>query len=237
VRPTTDKTLEDDTMPQQANLQVTTRELTGKGAARTLRRQGKVPGVIYGHDRTAESVVVDTAALTKMLVGISAATTIVDVTVDGRAPVKALIREIQRDSLRPAEIIHLDLYEVRGDEEITLQVPIRLIGVPDGVRNFGGVLDHVLRELEIEVLPSDIPEHVDLDVTALTIGHSLFVRDLQVPKAKVLNDPDSPICTVVAPRAEEAAAAAAAPEEAATAEPELIRKPKAEAEGETEEKA
>jgi large subunit ribosomal protein L25 len=222
-------------MAQQANLQVASRTVTGKGAARSLRREGKVPAVIYGHGREAESVSVETAALKKMLVGISAATTIVDVTVDGRAPVKALIREIQRDSLRPADIIHLDLYEVRGDEEITLQVPVRLIGIPDGVRNFGGVLDHVLRELEIEVLPADIPEHVDLDVTALTIGHSMFVRDLQVPKAKVLNDPDTPICTVVAPRSEEAPAAV--PEEVAPAEPELIRKPKAEAEGEAEEKA
>jgi len=223
-------------MAQQANLQVTSRTVTGKGAARSLRREGKVPAVIYGHGREAESVTVETATLKKTLVGISAATAILDVTVDGRAPVKALIREIQRDSLRPAEIIHLDLYEVRSDEEITLQVPIRLIGVPDGVRNFGGVLDHVLRELEIEVLPANIPEHVDLDVTALTIGHSLFVRDLQVPNAKVLNDPDTPICTVVAPRAEEAPVAVA-PEEVVTAEPELIRKPKAEAEGEAEEKA
>jgi len=223
-------------MAQQANLIVSSRTTTGKGAARTLRREGKVPAVIYGHGREAESVSVETAALKKMLVGISAATTIVDVTVDDRAPVKALIREIQRDSLRPAEIIHLDLYEVRHDEEITLQVPIRLTGIPDGVRNFGGVLDHVLRELEIEVLPADIPEHVDLDVTALTIGHSLFVRDLQVPKAKVLNDPDTPICTVVAPRAEEAPVVAAA-EEPVVAEPELLRKPKAEAEGEAEEKA
>ena len=223
-------------MAQQANLTVSSRTTTGKGAARTLRREGKVPAVIYGHGREAEPVSVETAALKKMLVGISAATTIVDVTVDGRAPVKALIREIQRDSLRPAEIVHLDLYEVRGDEEITLQVPIRLTGIPDGVRNFGGVLDHVLRELEIEVLPADIPEHVDLDVTALTIGHSLFVRDLQVPKAKVLNDPDTPICTVVAPRAEEAPVVAAA-EEPAVAEPELIRKPEAEDEGEAEEKA
>lgn len=223
-------------MAQQANLTVSSRTTSGKGAARTLRREGKVPAIIYGHGREAESVSVETAALKKMLVGISAATTIVDVTVDNRAPVKALIREIQRDSLRPAEIIHLDLYEVRGDEEITLEVPIRLIGIPDGVRNFGGVLDHVLRDLEIEVLPADIPEHVDLDVTALTIGHSLFVRDLQVPRAKVLNDPDTPICTVVAPRAEEAPVAAAA-EEPAVAEPELIRKPKAEAEGEAEEKA
>jgi len=224
-------------MAQQANLTVSSRTTSGKGAARTLRREGKVPAVIYGHGREAESVSVETSALKKMLVGISAATTIVDVTVDSRAPVKALIREIQRDSLRPTEIIHLDLYEVRSDEEIRLEVPIRLTGIPDGVRNFGGVLDHVLRDLEIEVLPADIPEHVDLDVTALTIGHTLFVRDLQVPKAKVLNDPDTPICTVVAPRAEEAPAAAAVTEEPAPAEPELIRKPKAEAEGEAEEKA
>jgi large subunit ribosomal protein L25 len=220
-------------MAQQANLQAASRTATGKGAARSLRRDGKVPGVIYGHGREAEAVTIDKSALNKMLFGISAGTTILDVAVDGRAPVKALIREIQRDSLRPAEIIHLDLYEVRSDEEITLAVPIRLIGIPDGVRNFGGVLDHVLRELEVEVLPSNIPDHVDLDVTALTIGHSLFVRDVKVENAKVLNDPDTPICTVVAPRTEEAPAVV---EEVATTEPELIRKPKAEDEDETEQK-
>jgi large subunit ribosomal protein L25 len=221
-------------MAQQANLQAASRTATGKGAARSLRREGKVPGVIYGHGREAEAVTIDKSALNKMLFGISAGTTILDVAVDGRAPVKALIREIQRDSLRPAEIIHLDLYEVRSDEEITLAVPIRLIGIPDGVRNFGGVLDHVLRELEVEVLPSNIPDHVDLDVTALTIGHSLFVRDVTVENAKVLNDPDTPICTVVAPRTEEAPAVV---EEVVTTEPELIRKPKAEDEDETEQKA
>ncbi|MDQ3138236.1 MAG: 50S ribosomal protein L25 [Gemmatimonadota bacterium] len=221
-------------MAQQANLQVASRTTRGKGAARSLRREGKVPGVIYGHGREAESVTVDSSALTRMLVGISAGTTILDVTVDGRAPVKALIREIQRDSLRPADILHLDFYEVRVDEEITLAVPVRLLGVPDGVRNSGGVLDHVLRELEIEVLPSDIPEHVELDVTALTIGHSLFVRDIRIEKARIMNDPDTPICTVVAPRTEEAPAVV---EEVATTEPELIRKPKAEDEDETETKA
>ena len=221
-------------MAQQANLQAASRTATGKGAARSLRRDGQVPGVIYGHGREAEAVTIDKSALDKMLIGISAGTTILDVAVDGRAPVKALIREIQRDSLRPAEIIHLDLYEVRSDEEITLAVPIRLIGIPDGVRNFGGVLDHVLRELEVEVLPSNIPDHVDLDVTALTIGHSLFVRDVKVENAKVLNDPDTPICTVVAPRTEEAPAVV---EEVAPTEPELIRKPKAEDEDETDQKA
>jgi large subunit ribosomal protein L25 len=221
-------------MAQQASLQAAIRTTTGKGAARALRRQGKVPGVIYGHGREAEAVMIDTGALNRMLVGISAGTAIVDVAVDDRPPVKALIREIQRDAVRPSEILHLDLYEVRSDEEITLEVPVRLIGVPDGVRNFGGVLDHVLRELEIEVLPSNIPEHVDLDVTQLAIGHSLFVRDIQVPNARVLNDPDTPICTVVAPRTEEAPAPVE--EAVATTEPELIRKPKPEEEGEAEAK-
>ena len=222
-------------MAQQANLQVTTRSSTGKGAARSLRRQGKVPGVIYGHNRAPEALAIDTGALNKMLVGISAATTVLDVVVDGRPAVKALIREIQRDSVRPAEILHLDLYEVRADEKVTLSVPIHLVGIPDGVRNFGGVLDHVLRELEIEVLPVDIPEHVELDVTALTIGHSLFVRDVKVEKAEVLNDPDTPVCSVVAPRTEEAPAPVE--EAAVTAEPELIRKPKPDDEAEAEPKA
>jgi large subunit ribosomal protein L25 len=222
-------------MAQQANLQAAIRSGTGKGAARSLRRQGKVPGVIYGHNRAPEALVIDTAALNKMLGGISAGTTVFDVIVDGRPAVKALIREIQRDSVRPGEILHLDLYEVRADEKVTLSVPIHLVGIPDGVRNFGGVLDHVLRELEIEVLPADIPEHVELDVTTLTIGHSLFVRDVRIEKAEVLNDPDTPVCTVVAPRTEEAPAPV---EEAAViAEPELIRKPKPEDEDETEPKA
>lgn len=224
-------------MAQQANLQAASRTDTGKGAARSLRRQGKVPGVIYGHDRSPEALAVDTTALTKMLAGISAATTIVEVAIDGRAPVRALIREIQRNSLRPGEILHLDFYEIRADEAVTVPVPVHLVGIPDGVRNFGGVLDHSLRELEVEVLPADIPESIDLDVTALTIGHSLFVRDITLAKGVILNDPDTPVCTVVAPRTEEAPAGAAVEETAATAEPELIRKPKAEDEDETDGKA
>jgi large subunit ribosomal protein L25 len=222
-------------MAQQANLQAATRSKTGKGAARSLRRTGKVPGVIYGHNRQPEALAIDGGALNKMLIGISAGTTVFDVVVDNRPAVKALIREIQRDSVRPTEILHLDLYEVRADETVTLAVPIHLVGIPDGVRNFGGVLDHVLRELEIEVLPSNIPDHVELDVTALTIGHSLFVRDLKIENAEILNDPDTPVCTVVAPRTEEAPAPVE--EVAAPTEPELIRKPKPEDEGEAEPKA
>src|SRR4051812_11695508 len=100
-------------MAQQVNLQAASRTDTGNGAARSLRRAGKVPGVIYGHNRQAEALAVDSGALNKMLIGISAGTPVLDFVVDGRPAVKALIREIQRDSVRPSEILHLDLYEVR----------------------------------------------------------------------------------------------------------------------------
>jgi large subunit ribosomal protein L25 len=220
-------------MAQPVTLQAQTRRETGKGAARTFRRQGKVPAIIYGHHREPEALVVDDTALAKVLPSLTSST-LVEVSVDERAPVKVLIRELQRDPLRPVNVIHMDLYEIRADEKITVQIPVHLTGIPDGVRNFGGVLDQLLRTVEVKVFPADIPEHIDLDVTALTIGHSLFIRDLVVDKVEILHAPDQPVCTVVAPRTEEVAAPT--PEEAAAvpAEPELIRKPKEE-EGEAEE--
>jgi large subunit ribosomal protein L25 len=212
-------------MADQVSLQAKARTNTGKGAARSIRRAGKIPGVIYGHGREPEALEVDAPALQRMLVGISAESTVVEVSVEGRTPVKALIREIQRNPVRPADIIHVDLYEIHADEKITLSVPVHLVGIPDGVRNFGGVLDHILREIEIEVFPGDIPSSIDLDVTALAIGQSLFVRDIKLDKVEILNDPDIPVASVVAPRVEETAAPV---EEPASGEPELIRKAKAE---------
>ena len=213
-------------MAHQVTLQATVRGNTGKGAARSIRREGKIPGVIYGHGREPEPLVVDAPSLNRMLVGINAASTIIDVTFEGRPPVKALLREIQRNPVRPADIIHVDLYEIHADEKITVSVPVHLTGTADGVRNFGGVLDQVLRELEIEVFPGDIPESIDIDVTHLAIGQSLYVRDITRDKMEILNDADLPVATVVAPRTEEVTAVVA--EAVATGtEPELIRKAKA----------
>jgi large subunit ribosomal protein L25 len=219
-------------MATQATIQVTPRTGAGKGVARSLRRDGKIPGVIYGRNREAEPIVVDTGALTRLLAQISAATTIVDVAVEGRAPVKALIREIQRNPVRPADIIHLDLYLVQADQKVTIEVPVRLIGVPDGVKNFGGVLDQIMHDMSIKVLPADIPEHIDVDVSALAIGQSIHISDLATGKYEIMNDAGQTICTVGAPRAEEVAAPVA--EEVASAEPELIRKAKPDEDAEAE---
>jgi large subunit ribosomal protein L25 len=220
-------------MANQVSLEAKTRTESGKGVARKLRSEGKIPAVIYGHDRAPEALVVESLAFGKTLAAVRGAT-IIDVSVDGKAPVKALIREIQRNPVRPGDVIHLDLYEVKADEKVTVKVPVHLVGTPDGVRNSGGVLDHSIRELEIEVFPGDIPGSIDIDVSALTIGHSIYVRDVSVPKVEILNDPDIPICSVVAPRAEEVVAAPVVGEIPVTAEPELIRKPKPEDEEETE---
>jgi large subunit ribosomal protein L25 len=214
-------------MAHQVSLTATTRSTTGKGAARTMRRQGRVPAIIYGHHRDTEALEVDAAQLGRLLQAIGGSATMVDLTIEGRAPVKALIREVQRNPVRPADLLHLDLYEVRADEKITVDVPVHLIGVPDGVRNFAGVLDHLIHRLPVRCFPANLPDHIEVDVTPLGIAQQVYVRDLRVEGVEILAEPGQPICTVVPPRTE---AAPAAEEAAAVAEPELIRKPKAEEE-------
>jgi len=201
------------------------RTQTGKGAARQTRFRKKVPAVIYGHGRTSQPLEVDAQALELALAGVDPASTIIELALEGKKA-RTLIREIQRHPVRP-DIIHVDFYEIHADEKVTLKVPVHLVGTPDGVRNAGGVLDQVTREVEIEVLPDQIPDRVELDVTALTIGHSLHVRDLSIPNATILTHGDLTIATVVPPRTEEVVAPVAEAV-AEVAEPELIRKPREE---------
>jgi large subunit ribosomal protein L25 len=214
-------------MAQIVSLTAEPRTATGKGAARKARAARQVPGVIYGHGRDTQPLTLDAKALSLALTGIEPASTVIQLSVGGKT-VRTLIREIQKHPLRP-DIIHVDFYEIHADEKVTLKIPVHLVGTPEGVRNAGGVLDQVTREVEIEVLPEHIPDRVELDVTALTIGHSLHVRDLAIANATILTAADLTIATVVPPRAEEVAAPTA---EAAAevAEPELIRKPREEGE-------
>jgi large subunit ribosomal protein L25 len=216
-------------MAQLISITAAPRTAAGKGAARQARLKKKVPAVVYGHGRASQSIEVDAQALEQVLTGKEPSSTVVELTVDGKKA-RALIREIQRHPVRP-DIIHIDFYEIHADEKVKLKVPVHLIGTPDGVRNAGGVLDQVTREVEIAVLPEHIPDRVELDVTVLTIGRSLHVSDLVIPNATILTQADLTIATVVPPRAEEVVAPAA---EAVTevAEPELIRKVREGEEGE-----
>src|SRR6267143_4230189 len=142
-------------MAHVVSLSASPRTTPGKGAARQARFRGQVPAVIYGQGRATQALAVESKALEKALTGIDPESTIIELAVDGKKT-KALIRESQRHPIRP-DIIHVDFYEIHAEQKVTLKVPVHLLGSPDGVRNSGGVLDQVTREVEIEVLPDDIP--------------------------------------------------------------------------------
>src|SRR3954467_3972676 len=211
------------------------RDTSGKGAARTLRRQGLVPAVIYGHGREPQSLALNARDLDKMLGHIQAESTVIEVSVGGQTA-KTLIREIQRHPIK-RQILHVDFQALVAGEKVTVSIPIVLTGIPEGVRLEGGVLDQTLRELEIEVDPANIPDHIELDVTNMVIGDSLHISDLKLPEGvEVLDDAETSVAVLAAPRAvieETAAPEAAEGAEGAVGEPEVIGKgPGEEEEGE-----
>jgi large subunit ribosomal protein L25 len=211
-----------------AQLSANVRDGSGKGSARKLRSSGSVPAIIYGHGREPQSVAINTRELEKLLDRIAAESTVIDLAVEGKSA-RTLIREIQRHPFK-RQILHVDFQELVAGEKITVRLPIVLIGVPDGVRMDGGILDQTMRELLVEVDPSNIPNHVELDVTKLVIGSSVHVSDIPLPEGvEVVDDVDASVCVVSAPRA--AVEAVATEEVATTAEPEVIRAKKEEDEG------
>ncbi len=217
-----------------AQLSATPRDGKGKGSARSLRAQGKIPAVIYGHGREPQSLAIETRELEKLLSKISAESTVIELSMDGKSA-RTLIREIQRHPFK-RQILHVDFQELVAGEKVTVRIPIVLIGIPEGVRQDGGILDQVMRELEIEVDPANIPNHVELDVNPLRIGDSVHVRDIALPEGvELVGEPDSTVCVVSAPRA--VVETVVATEEAeVVAEPEVIGKAKKEEEEEEVEK-
>ncbi|MBA3645783.1 MAG: 50S ribosomal protein L25/general stress protein Ctc [Gemmatimonadaceae bacterium] len=208
------------------------RDNAGKGAARTLRGQGQVPAIIYGHKRQPQSLAINSRDLDKLLSTISAESTVIELNLDGTMA-RTLIREIQRHPFK-RQILHVDFQELVAGEKVVVSIPVVLMGVPEGVRLGGGILDQTMRELEIKCDPADIPNHIEADVTGLQIGSSLHARDLKIPEGvEVMDDLDNTVCIVAAPRA--AIEAAAVVEGAETsAEPEVIGKVKEEGEDDAE---
>lgn len=211
-----------------AALSATKRNGTGKGVARSLRREGQIPGVIYGRTRDAQPLAINARELLRLLERISAENTVIDLTIDGTTA-RTLIRQIQRHPLK-RDIIHVDLQELIAGEKVEVRIPIVLQGIPVGVRTDGGILDQIMRELRVRVDPAHIPARIDVDVTELTIGHSIHLNEITMAEGvEALEDDEATIATVVAPKAVEEPAPAA--EAAEPAEPELIRERKGEEEG------
>jgi large subunit ribosomal protein L25 len=212
---------------------------TGKNVNRRLRSAGKIPGVLYGSGKDPVRVSVSPREITSILRSASGENTLFDLDLGGSRR-KVILKEFQVEPIKGA-LLHADFYEVALDKVLQVNVHVEVTGTPVGVKVQGGILDFVTRELEVECLPVDIPEKISIDVSHLELGKHLRVAELTAPpKVKILTDPDVVIVHVVAPRAEEAPVAAeAAPAEgeaAAAAEPEVIKKGKPTAEGETEEK-
>lgn len=205
----------------QVSLAAESRTNVGKGAARSLRRAGKVPAVVYGHGRAPQALAVEHKAVGRLLEVIGGEAALVDLVVDGAAAGQVIVREVQRNPVKRAEVIHLDLYAIVAGEAITVEVPVHITGTADGVRNHGGVLDFHLHRLTVKCLPRHLPDHIEVDVTALGVGDAIHVRDVSVPDAELMHDGDVVVVGVLAGRVEEA------PAEAATAEPEVIKKGKA----------
>ena len=217
-----------------ASLNATVRDERGTGVARKLRQAGQVPGIIYGHGRDPQPLAVNSREVERLLGSISAGSTVIELTLGG-STARTLIREIQRHPFK-RNILHIDFQELVAGEKVTVSVPLHFSGTAEGVRNSGGILEETMHQVHVRVDPSMIPDHIDVDVTPLTIGHSFHIRDLKLPEGiTILDDAGATVCVCTAPKAvtEEAAPGTEGTTET-VAEPELIRKPKEE--GEEEEK-
>jgi large subunit ribosomal protein L25 len=211
---------------------------TGKGPNGRLRSRGMIPGIVYGAGKKAVSVAVSPREIGDILRSASGENTLFDIEVDGERR-KVILKQFQREPLK-GQLIHADFFEMALDKRIEVKVHIELVGTPVGVKTEGGLLEFITRELDVECLPTEIPDKFSLDVSELELGRHLRVSEVVLPSDRItlLTDPDVVIAHVVTPRAEvaateaeeaEAAAAAEAEGEGAEgAEPEVAKKGKGE---------
>jgi large subunit ribosomal protein L25 len=225
-------------------LEATPRSAGTKNDARRVRKQGKVPGILYGAGETAISVSLDPRQISRILHSQTGHNTIFDLALDGGKTSKAMIVDWQYEPIKGA-LLHIDLKRIAMDQKLQVSVPIVLKGEAEGVKTDGGILEQVLRELEIECLPADIPASIEANISHLKFGTDLRVSDLpHIDKVKFVTEPTQLVAHVIAIKEEVVATPEAAAEAAAAgpAEPEVIKKGKQEteeagAEGEKADKA
>jgi large subunit ribosomal protein L25 len=226
-----------------ATLEAKKRDGRGKNEARRLRVSGRIPAVVYGARNDGQApegvpVAVDPKEVLRILHSESGANTLINLKLEGGVESRVMVRDYQLDPITH-QLLHADFYQLAMDREIVVSVPIVVKGEAAGVKQQGGLLDFVTREIQVQCLPTDIPEHIDIDVSELMLHQSIRVKDIASnPKWKAVTDGETMLAHIVMPKAEESAAttaaegAAAAPAAAAPAEPEVIKKGKTEKEGE-----
>ena len=214
----------------EATLHVEKRETRGKNEARRLRAAGKIPAVVYGTEKNkATEIAVDPKMLLRILHSDSGVNTLIGLEgADLKGGGKVLVKEYQLDPI-DHKLLHADFYAIAMDKRLTVTVPVLIKGEPKGVKQQGGIVDFVSRQIEVECLPADIPQHIDIDISELMLHQGVRVRDLPKDgKWQATSDPDLMIVHVVPPKAEEVVApeAVAGAVPAAAAEPEVIKKGK-----------
>jgi len=180
------------------------REGIGKGVARKLRAKGLIPAIFYGPRSRSVPLVIDSKELAKTLQTEAGENVLIDLNIRNGDQVDrrvVMVKDVQIDPLQ-GMTLHTDFYEVAMDEMVTIEVPIHLVGKPEGIK-MGGILEQIRRVIQIQCLPGDIPKGIDVDVSSLNIGDSIHIQDIQVEKAKILSDTNFTIATVVPPVVEE----------------------------------
>ena len=211
----------------EATLEAVTRAGRGKNEANRLRASGRIPAVVYGARKEGQApegvaVAVDPKTLSRILHSESGANTLINLKVDG-AEARVMVKEYQLDPITH-QLLHADFFQLAMDRAITVTVPVVIKGESKGVKVQGGMLDFVTREIQVQCLPMDIPEHITVDVTELTVNQAVRVRDLALDgKWKPVSEAETMLVHIVMPKAEESAQAA---EGAAAAEPEVVKKGK-----------
>jgi len=207
------------------------RTITTQGALRTLRQAGRIPSVVYGGSKEPVSIVVDTKSLTQGLKG-HGTNVLVNLKTGTNSDI-VLLKDVQRDVLTHA-VIHVDFQRISMTKKLEVNVPLHVVGVAPGVKLGGGILEHILREVRVFCLPTDIPDGISVDVSQLQLNQGLKVKDLVLPKGvEVLSELEGMVLSIVAPPEEEVVAPVAATAAAPGSEPEVIAKGKKPEEGET----
>ena len=218
----------------ESTLNAETRTDSGSAAARRLRSAGWLPAVLNGQKGKSKMIKLNSHDFELILHAHTSENLVLDVAVDGKKPHKVLLKEVQHDAIT-GDVLHADLVEISMTKKMRVGIPVRLVGEAEGVVQDGGILEHSLREIDVECLPGDIVEEIDLDVTSLKIGDSLRVSDLKVDsQLTVVTAEDLAIVSVSAPRVE-AEEAPAEEEGAEGAEPEVVGEKKEEEESEKSE--